>query len=55
MKVVVLEKRGGEFRAYLKERPAVWGSGKSRYEAMGNMISAHAETFGIEVETPEKK
>jgi predicted RNase H-like HicB family nuclease len=49
MKIVVT-KRSEDYHACLDGHPEIWGCGKTPNEAIGNLISAHTDTFKIEVE-----
>lgn len=49
MKIVVT-KRSDDYHACLDGHPEIWGCGKTQYEAIGNLVSAHGDTFKIEVE-----
>ncbi len=44
---IVVSKRSHDWHACLKDRPEIWGCGKSIDEAIGSLIRAHAERFGI--------
>ena len=37
------------FHAQIKGKPGFWGCGNSREEAIGFLIAAHKEAFGLEV------
>ncbi len=45
---IVVRVQSDGFKAYLDSNPAVWGHGKTSAEAIGSMIVAHSEQFGIQ-------
>lgn len=49
MKIVV-RKRGDDYHAWLDGHPEIWGCGKTPDEAIGKLITAHTDTFNIEIE-----
>lgn len=49
-KVIVVRQRGDDYHASIADRPSVWGCGESIDEAVGDLVRAHAEEFGIEIE-----
>jgi hypothetical protein len=46
---IIVTKRANDYHACLKGKPAIWGCGKSAYEAIGNLIIHHGDTFKIKV------
>lgn len=50
---IVITRRNEDYHACLEGRPEIWGCGKTQYEAIGNLIGAHKDTFKIEVVWPE--
>ena len=42
-------KRVPKFHAQIKREPGFWGCGKSHDEAVGSLIRAHPEYFGMKV------
>lgn len=48
---IVITRRSDDYHACLVGRPEIWGCGKTSDEAIGKLISAHAGTFNIEVES----
>jgi hypothetical protein len=53
---IILTRRINDVHACIKGQTGVWGAGKTSYEAIGNMVSAHIKIFGIEaVEWPESQ
>mgnify|MGYP000859572758 CR=1 FL=1 len=49
MKIVVT-KRSHDYHACLDGHPEIWGCGETSEEAIGDLIKAHVDTFGIIVE-----
>lgn len=49
MKIVVT-KRSDDYHACLDGHPEIWGCGETAEEAIGDLIKAHVDTFGITVE-----
>lgn len=45
--VIIITKRQTDIHVCLKDNPAIWGCGKSQYEAIGSMVAAHPEWFCI--------
>lgn len=54
MPTIVLECRSSDVMAYLKGNKAIWGCGRSRGEAIGNLVLNHAVVFGLVVETDQE-
>lgn len=50
MMKIVVTKRSDDYHACLDGHPEIWGCGKTPNEAIGNLITAHADTFRIDVE-----
>jgi hypothetical protein len=46
---IIVTRRERDFHACLKDHPGIWGCGRSHYEAVGNVISAHWEIFKVRV------
>jgi hypothetical protein len=51
---IVITRRTDDIHACLEGCPAIWGCGKTSDEAIGNLISTHPETFGIEIKVPTR-
>ncbi len=49
MKIVVT-KRSDDYHACLDGHSEIWGCGKTFNEAISDLITAHTDTFKIEVE-----
>jgi len=45
---IIVTRRSSDYHACLACHPEVWGAGKSRYEAVGNLVLSHPECFGLE-------
>lgn len=48
--IIVKRRSENDYHASLKGNPAIWGSGKGYYSAIGNLLTAHTNIFGIKVE-----
>ena len=46
---IVMTKRTDDFHACIRNHPELWGCGRTHSEAIGNLISAHKEHFGIKI------
>lgn len=40
----------GTYHAQAKDRPEIWGCGKSWASAVGDLVMSHPEFFGVRVE-----
>lgn len=49
MKIIVT-KRSDDYHACLEGYPGIWGCGRTPNEAIGSLITAHADMFKIKVE-----
>ena len=49
MKRITVTERSSDFHAKLHGDPGKWGCGSTPYEAIGNLINAWSEEFGIEI------
>jgi hypothetical protein len=47
MKNITLTRRAEDYHACITDHPEYWAAGKSGYAAIGDLISTHAEQFGI--------
>lgn len=45
---IVITSRTDDVHAAIADHPGLWGCGKTQYEAVGNLVMAHRELFGIE-------
>lgn len=43
------------YHAQVKDKPGLWGCGKYRVNAIGDLISSHPEVFGIKITCLEGK
>lgn len=50
---VVVTRRHDDFHACITGEPGVWGCGKSQKSAIGDLVTAHAERFGIRIQWAE--
>jgi len=50
MKKIIVIQRDQDYKAYLESDPAIWGSGKTTQQAIGDLVAAYPEVFDIEVE-----
>ncbi len=50
MTAIVLTRRSDDWHAAIKGEPGRWGCGKSPAEALGTLVLARPEAFGVEVE-----
>lgn len=48
-KEIALTVVGDNIRAQLKDKPTAWASGKNDMEAIGKLVYAHREEFGINI------
>ena len=46
---IVITKRSDDYHACLKGKPCIWGCGKTVVEAIGQLMLAHPEIFGLEI------
>ncbi len=46
---IILTKRAHDYHACIEGIPGAWGCGHSQTEAVGNLISAHYDTFGVAI------
>jgi predicted RNase H-like HicB family nuclease len=53
MKKIVVEERNGEYVAHIETGEGIWGYGKSKAAAIGDMIVAHRRHFDIVIEYKE--
>lgn len=51
LKIIVTD-RGSDYHACLEGRPGIWSSGRTSYEAIGNLLTAHTDAFKIEITLP---
>jgi hypothetical protein len=49
MKEIVVEKKFGEFRVHLKDKPGMWAQGITVLQAVGTLICDHPEAFNIKM------
>lgn len=47
--VIELRQRTADIHAQIKGKPGYWGCGRNSYEAIGSLVMAHVEMFGIEI------
>lgn len=52
MKIVVT-KRSDDYHACLEINSRIWGCGKTPDEAIGKLITTHADMFNIEIEVKQ--
>jgi len=50
LKKIILTERMEDFHARLDGKKGIWGSGKSPYEAIGNLVKRWPEEFGLEIQ-----
>ena len=59
MDEIIIDLNEGKVRAYLRDYPAIWSSGKSAVEAVGDLIMRHHFAFNIQIKDvrppPKKK
>ena len=46
---IIIKRRENDWHASIEGNSAIWGRGKSKYEAIGDLITTHAEVFNITV------
>ena len=51
---ITITKRADDYHACLKDHPEIWGCGKNVDEAIGSLIRAHGDTFGVEIKEPTR-
>lgn len=49
MKEIKIEERADDIKAYLINNPTIWGNGKTGYEAIGNLVANHPDTFKVKI------
>ncbi len=49
MKRIVVRPFGDKYHAHLAPDTRLWASGKTPFEATGNLIHTHPEQFGVEI------
>lgn len=54
MKEITIEKRSGDYKAYLTLDSKIWGCGQSPDTAIGDMIQAHPEKFRVRIVNQKK-
>lgn len=47
---IVVTRRSDDYMARLDGCVGVWGNGKSPYAAIGNMVNAHRDKFGVTID-----
>ncbi|HWP61278.1 MAG TPA: hypothetical protein VN495_01615 [Candidatus Paceibacterota bacterium] len=47
---IVVAKRSNHYLAYVDGRPNIWATGKSAYEAVGDLIMHHKDVTGIKID-----
>lgn len=47
---IIVKSRGTDWHASFEDNATIWSSGKTAYEAIGDLIFHHSEQFGVEVE-----
>lgn len=47
---MVIKKRWDDLHASIKDNPAIWGCGNNVYQALGNLIYNHPESFNVNIE-----
>ena len=50
MKVIVVEKRSDDYKAYIKESSNFWDYGSTQEAAIGNLLITHIEEFDLEIQ-----
>ena len=50
MKKIVVEERNSDYIAYLEADTGIWGRGKSKAAAIGDLMVAHRRQFDIAIE-----
>jgi hypothetical protein len=43
------------YHAQIKDQSGCWGSGRTTYAAIGDLVSHHVERFGVSITYPGKK
>lgn len=50
MDTIVIKRRQNDYKAYIKYRSEIWGCGKNRSEAVGDLVLSHPEIFIMKAE-----
>jgi hypothetical protein len=51
---IEVSKRTEDYHACITDDPAYWGCGQTINEAIGDLVNAHADYFGINIELMEQ-
>jgi hypothetical protein len=50
MQAIIITKRSDDYHAHLAPDKRIWGCGRTIDEAIGDLIRAHREAFGIKIQ-----